>query len=27
MAAINARCLDGVEPDALSPTKVDGRGF
>lgn len=25
MVAINARCLDGVEPDALSPTKYDGR--
>lgn len=25
MVAINARCLDGVDPDALSPTKVDGR--
>jgi hypothetical protein len=25
MVAINARCLDGVEPDELSPKKVDGR--
>ncbi len=25
MVAINARCLDGVEVDALTPTKVDGR--
>ena len=25
MIAVNARCLDGVEPDSLSPTKVDGR--
>lgn len=23
--AINARCLDGVEPDELRPTRVDGR--
>lgn len=27
MIAINARCLDGVEPDMLSPQKVDGRSF
>lgn len=25
--AINARCLDGVEPAALSPKAVDGRSF
>lgn len=25
MVAINARCLDGVEPDALKPQKYDGR--
>lgn len=25
MVAINARCLDGVEVDELSPTKIDGR--
>ncbi|HWV96393.1 MAG TPA: GFA family protein [Xanthobacteraceae bacterium] len=23
--AINARCLDGVDPDALTPEKFDGR--
>ena len=27
VVAINARCLDGVEPDELTPTKVDGRSF
>lgn len=27
MAAVNVRCLDGVEPDTLAITKVDGRGF
>lgn len=27
MVAINARCLDGVEPDQLSPKKVDGRSL
>ncbi|HET9149945.1 MAG TPA: GFA family protein [Alphaproteobacteria bacterium] len=25
MVAVNARCLDGVEPDDLRPNKVDGR--
>jgi hypothetical protein len=25
MVAINARCLDGVDPDALEITKFDGR--
>ena len=25
MVAVNARCLDGVEPDELAPHKVDGR--
>ncbi len=25
MVAINVRCLDGVEPDALTITKFDGR--
>jgi len=25
MVAINARCLDGVEPDQLKPQAVDGR--
>jgi hypothetical protein len=25
MVAVNARCLDGVEPDNLRPNKVDGR--
>ena len=25
--AINARCLDGVDPAALSPKAVDGRSF
>lgn len=25
MVGINARCLDEVEPDALSPVKYDGR--
>lgn len=27
MVAINARCLDGVDPAALSPQAVDGRSF
>lgn len=27
MVAVNARCLDGVEADDLSPKKVDGRSF
>lgn len=27
MIAVNARCLDGVEPDALSPQKYDGRSM
>jgi hypothetical protein len=27
MVAINARCLDGVDPAALSPKAVDGRSF
>jgi hypothetical protein len=27
MVAINARCLEGVDPDALHPKKVDGRNF
>lgn len=25
--AINVRCLEGVDPDALNPRKVDGRRF
>jgi hypothetical protein len=25
MVAVNVRCLDGVEPDELKPTKYDGR--
>jgi hypothetical protein len=25
MAAINMRCVDGIEPDELSPRKFDGR--
>ena len=25
MVAINARCLEGVEPDDLKPQKIDGR--
>ncbi len=27
MVAINARCLDGVDPASLSPHAVDGRNF
>lgn len=27
MAAINARCLDGVDVDALKVTKVDGKSY
>jgi hypothetical protein len=27
MIAINARCLEGVDPDTLNPKKVDGRSF
>ena len=27
MVAVNARCLDGVEPDALNPKKFDGRSL
>jgi hypothetical protein len=27
MVAINVRCLDGVDIDALSPKAVDGRSF
>jgi len=27
MVAINARCLDGVDPAGLSPNPVDGRNF
>lgn len=27
LVAINARCLDGVEPASLSPKAVDGRSF
>jgi hypothetical protein len=27
MAAINVRCVDGVEVDALKQRKVDGRSF
>ena len=27
MIAINARCLEGVDPDTLDPKKVDGRSF
>jgi hypothetical protein len=25
MVAVNARCLDGVDPDTLTPAKFDGR--
>ena len=25
MVAVNVRCLEGVEPDSLTPTKFDGR--
>jgi len=27
MIAVNARCLEGVDPDALDPRKVDGKSF
>ena len=27
MVAINARCLDGVDPGALTPQAVDGKSF
>ncbi|RYE37343.1 MAG: GFA family protein, partial [Hyphomicrobiales bacterium] len=27
MIAVNARCLDGVEPDTLTINKIDGRNF
>ena len=27
MVAVNARCLDGIEPADLSPQTVDGRSF
>ena len=27
MIAVNARCLEGVDPDTLDPKKVDGRNF
>jgi len=27
MIAVNARCLEGVDPDSLSPKRVDGRSF
>lgn len=27
VVAVNTRCLDGVEPDALQIKKVDGRSF
>lgn len=27
MVAVNARCLEGVDPDTLTPRKVDGRSF
>lgn len=27
VVAVNARCLDGVEPDTLAVHKVDGRSF
>lgn len=27
MVAVNARCLDGVEPESLEIKKVDGRSF
>lgn len=27
MVAVNVRCLEGVDPDSLSPKKVDGRSF
>jgi hypothetical protein len=27
MVAVNVRCLDGVEPDEIAVTKVNGRAF
>lgn len=27
MIAVNARCLEGIDPDALTPQKVDGRSL
>ena len=27
MRAINVRCLEGVDLDALNPTKVDGKSY
>ncbi len=27
MVAVNARCLDGVDPQALTPKFIDGRSF
>ena len=27
MIAVNVRCLDNVEPDEITPTKVNGRAF
>ena len=27
MVAVNARCLEGIDVDALEPKKVDGRSF
>ncbi|MFP3921183.1 MAG: GFA family protein [Dichotomicrobium sp.] len=27
MVAINARCLDGVDPDSLTVNKIDGKSF
>ena len=27
MAAVNVRCLEGVDPDTLKVVKVDGRSF
>lgn len=27
MVAVNARCLEGVDPNSLNPTFVDGRNF
>ena len=27
MIAVNVRCLEGVEPSALTPKQVDGRSF
>jgi len=27
MAAINVRCLDGIDPDSLSVKRIDGKAF